>query len=61
MGPPLILLIKSKNDDKLDKYFVNIKLCRDPTPEKLYLYELKMTFLIMASSRISCCSDRTFN
>ena len=44
MGPPLILLIKSKNDDKLDKYCVKIELCRDPTPEKLYLYELKMTF-----------------
>ena len=39
--PPLISLIKIKNDDKLDKYFVQIKLRRDPTSENLDLYELK--------------------
>ena len=44
MGSPQILLIKISNDDKLDKYCVKIKLRRDSTPEKLYLYELKMTF-----------------
>ena len=37
MEPPLIPLIKTKNDDKLDKYFVKIKLRRYPTSGKLYL------------------------
>ena len=40
--PPLISLIKINNDEKLDKYFVQIKLRRDPTSENLDLYELKM-------------------
>ena len=42
MDPPLIPLIKSKNDEKLDKYFVKIKLRRYLTSEKLDLYEFKM-------------------
>ena len=33
---------KNNNDDKLDKYFVKIKLCRDTTSENLDLNELKM-------------------
>ena len=40
--PPPIPLIKSKNDEKLDKDFFQIKFCSDPTSEKLDLYELKM-------------------
>ena len=32
--PPLIPLMKSKQDDKWDKYFVKMKLCRDPKSEK---------------------------
>ena len=31
---PMIPLIKSNNDNKSDKYFVNIKLCRDTTSVK---------------------------
>ena len=42
--PPPILLMKSKNDEKLDKYSVKIKLSRDPTSEKLEIYEFKMAF-----------------
>ena len=42
VGPPPIAPIKSKNDNKSDKYFVMIKLRRDPTSEKLDLYEFKM-------------------
>ena len=41
--PPPISLIKIKNSDKLDKYFVTLKLCRDLMLEKSDLYELKMT------------------
>ena len=36
------LLIKSKNNEKLDKDCVKIKLCRYPTSAKSDLYELKM-------------------
>ena len=43
VDPPPMPLIKSKNDEKPDKYFVNIKLRRYPTPEKSDLYELKMS------------------
>ena len=39
---PPITLIKSKNDEKSDKDYVDIKLCRYPTSEKLDLCELKM-------------------
>ena len=38
MEPPLVLLIKSKHDDKSDKDFVKLKLRRDPTSENLDLY-----------------------
>ena len=43
VDPPLITLIKVKNDEKLDKYFVKIILRRYPTPEKSDLYEFKMS------------------
>ena len=42
MDPPLILLIESKNYEKLDKDRVKIKLLRDPISQKLDLHELKM-------------------
>ena len=42
--PPQVLFIKSKNDTKLDKYGVKIKLRRDPTSEKLDIYGLKIHF-----------------
>ena len=41
--PPTIPLIKSKKSDKSDKYFFKIKFRRDPTSEKLDLYEFKMS------------------
>ena len=40
----LILIIKGKNDDKLNYCFVKIKLSMNPTSEKSYLYELKIAF-----------------
>ena len=42
MDLPQSTMIKSKNYDKPDKYFVRIKLRRDPTSENSDLYELKM-------------------
>ena len=41
--PPPISLIKIKHDDKSEKYFVKIKLRRDPKSSFLGLYEFKMT------------------
>ena len=43
VGPPLIPLIKSKNDNKLDRYYDKIKFRRDKTSENSYPYEFKMT------------------
>ena len=42
VDPPLISLIKSKLDLKTKRDDVNIKLRRNPTPEKMDIYELKM-------------------
>ena len=42
MEPPLIKLIRSNNDDKLDIDCVTIKLRRDTTSEKSDHYELEM-------------------
>ena len=42
MDPPPILLMKIKNDTKLDKDSVKIKFRRYPTSENLDLYEFKM-------------------
>ena len=42
MDPPPTTLIKININDKLDKYFVKIKLRRVLTSENLYLYELKI-------------------
>ena len=44
MYPPPIPLNKSNNDEKLDKYCVEIKLRRDPTSENSDLFEFKMEF-----------------
>ena len=41
--PPLIQLIKSKNDEKLNEYSVKIKLRRYTRSENSELYEFKMT------------------
>ena len=42
LEPPPITLIEIKNNAKLDKYFVDIKLCRYPTTEKSDFDEFKM-------------------
>ena len=42
VGPPPIPLIKSKNDDKSDKYFIKIKLRGDLMSETSGLYEFKI-------------------
>ena len=42
VDPPLIPLTKNKNYQKLDNYFVKIKLHVDPTSEKSDLYEFKI-------------------
>ena len=42
MEPPPLPLIKSKYNDNSDKYFVKLKLNRDPTSSLLDLYEFKM-------------------
>ena len=42
MDPPPTHRIKSKHADKLENYFVKLKLRRDKTSEKLDLYKLKM-------------------
>ena len=42
MDPPPTPLIKSRHDDKSDKYFVKLKLRSDPTSAKSDLYEFKM-------------------
>ena len=39
---PPIYLIKSKHNDKSDKDYVKLKLCRDMTSATSDLYELKM-------------------
>ena len=38
VDPPLIMLIKNKNDEKLDKDCLKIKLCGDLTSAKLDIY-----------------------
>ena len=44
VDPTPIQLNKSNKNYKSDKYFVKIKVCRDPTSEKSDLYEIKMAF-----------------
>ena len=41
--PPLIPLVKENHDDKSGKYFVKIKLRRDPTSSTSDLYEFKIS------------------
>ena len=47
---PLITLIKSNNDEKLDIDFVKMKLRRDTTSENLDLYELKIVLFDKSES-----------
>ena len=43
VDPLTILLIKVKYNGKSDKYFLELKLCRDPTSSTSDLYEFKMS------------------
>ena len=47
---------KSNNYDKLDKYFVKIKLRRYPTSEKSDLYEFKMALFHNGDPEDFCSS-----
>ena len=42
--PPMITFIKGTYDGKSDKYFVRLKLCRDPMSSTSDLYEFSMYF-----------------
>ena len=46
VDPPQIILIKEKRDGKLDKYFVKLKMRRDPTLPTSDLYEFKMSLFV---------------
>ena len=56
VDPPPIPLIKINHNDKLENDFVKIKLRRDPTSEKLDLYEFKMAFFDNIDPEEFCCS-----
>ena len=43
VDPPPIPLPQETKNDKSDKDFVKLKLCRDPTSSTLDLYEFKMS------------------
>ena len=58
---PQIPLIKSKNDEKLDKDFVKIKFSRDPISLKLGLYELKMVLFYNSQSEYFLLLTWDFN
>ena len=55
MEPPPIPLNKIKNDDIKDKYCVKIELRRDPTSQKLDLYELRMALFDNSETEEFCC------
>ena len=59
--PPPIPLIKINNDDKSDKYFVNIKFRSDPTSEKSDLYEFKMALFYNSDTDEFLLFVRNFN
>ena len=42
---PPINLVKSKNDLKMERYYVKIKFCRNQTSEKPDMYESKIALL----------------
>ena len=44
-----------KHDDKSEKYFVKLKLRRDPTLSTLDIYEFNISFLTIARRRIIYC------
>ena len=43
VDPPPITLIKENHDGKSEKYFVKLKLRRDPTSPTSDIYEFKMS------------------
>ena len=61
VDPPPIPRIKEKHDGKSDKYFVKLKLCRDPTLSTLDLYELKSSLFYNGETEEFLLSVRNFN
>ena len=59
LDPPLIPLIKEKHDGKSDKYFVKLKLRRDPTSPTSDLCEFKMSLFDNVDLEEFCCSSVT--
>ena len=59
--PPTIPLIKEKHDDKSDKYFVKLKLRRDPTSPSSDLYEFKMSLFEKGEPEEFLLLVRNFN
>ena len=55
VDPPTTPLIKNKHRNNSDKDFVKLKLCRDPTSEKSYLYEFKMALFNNGDTEDFCC------
>ena len=59
--PPLIPLIQETHDFRLDKYFVKLKLRRDPTSSTLNLYEFKMSLIYNGKPEEFLFFVRNFN
>ena len=59
--PPPIPLIKEKHNGKSDKYFVKLKLLRDPTLSTSDLYEFKMSLFDNGKPEEFLLSVRNFN
>ena len=55
VDPPPTPLIKIKNNDKLEKNFVKLKLRRDLTSAKSNLYELKMSLFNNVYTEVVFC------
>ena len=59
--PPTIPLIKVKYDGKSEKYFVQLKFCRDTTSSTLDLYKFKMSLFDNGDSEDFLLFVRNFN
>ena len=59
--PPPIPLIKSNNDEKMDKDCVKLKLHRDPTSQNFDLYEFKVALFDNVDTEEFLLFVRNFN
>ena len=59
VGPPPAPLNKTNNYHKSEKYYVKIKLRRDPTSSTSDLYELKTALFDNGEPEDFCCSCKT--